>query len=134
MVDHLFFLAVGALGWGLSLATYRLVARWNGWPLGTAHTTVPAVTMTVGILSATAGLVFALARGPMHGGMVIFVFGVALAIFGPDFCASAPSRRCCWRRCRPPPCSSPAWPAHWASTPLTLVNGTMAASTVKSLL
>ncbi len=34
MVDHLFLLAVGALGWGLSLATYRLIARRNGWPLG----------------------------------------------------------------------------------------------------
>ncbi len=76
MVDLLFFLAVGAVGWGLSLATYRAVARWNGWPLGTAQTTVPALTMTVGILSAAIGLVFALARGPMHGGMVILVFGV----------------------------------------------------------
>ena len=85
MVDLLFFLAVGALGWGLSLATYRPVARWNGWPLGTAHTTVPAVTMTLGILSAAIGLVFALARGPMHGGMVILVFGAALAIFWSGF-------------------------------------------------
>ena len=27
MVDNLFLLAVAALGWGLSLATYRLFAR-----------------------------------------------------------------------------------------------------------
>jgi hypothetical protein len=69
----------------LSLATYRGVARWNGWPLGTAHSTVPALTMTIGILSAAIGLVFALARGPLHGGMVILVFGVALAIFWSGF-------------------------------------------------
>ncbi|MDP1639643.1 MAG: hypothetical protein Q8L61_01840 [Hyphomicrobium sp.] len=85
MVDGLFFLAVGALGWGLSLATYRAVARWNGWPLGTAQTTVPALTMTLGILSAATGLAFALARGPMHGGIVILVFGVALAVFWSGF-------------------------------------------------
>jgi hypothetical protein len=56
-------LAVGALGWGQSLATYRGLARRNGWPLGAAQATVPALTLILGILAAAAGLAFALARG-----------------------------------------------------------------------
>ena len=113
MVDLLFFMAVGALGWGLSLATYRPVARWNGWPVGTAHATVPAVTMTLGILSAAIGLIFALARGPMHGGMVILVFGVALAIFWSELSARRRAvGAAAGAAVGSPPSSSPVWPAH----------------------
>jgi hypothetical protein len=85
MVDHLFFLAVGALGWGLSLATYRPIAQANGWPLGAVQTGAPAVPLSLGVLSILAGLAFAAARGPMHGGLVILVFGLALAIFWSGF-------------------------------------------------
>jgi len=85
MVDHLFLLAVGALGWGLSLATYRPIAQLNGWPLGAAQASVPALTLSLGILSIAAGLAFAIARGPMHGGVVILVFGLALAVFWSGF-------------------------------------------------
>ena len=85
MVDHLFFLAVGALGWGLSLATYRPVAQLNGWPLGGAQSALPALTLATGVLSALIGLIFALARGPMHGGLVILLFGLALAAFWSGF-------------------------------------------------
>lgn len=85
MVDHLFFLAVGALGWGLSLATYRPVAQLNGWPLGAAQTALPALTLATGVVSALIGLVFALARGPLHGGLVILLFGLALAVFWSGF-------------------------------------------------
>ena len=63
MVDHLFFLAVGAIGWGLSLATYRPVAQLNGWPLGSAQTALPAMTTVFGVVSAAVGLVFAAALG-----------------------------------------------------------------------
>ena len=63
MVDLLFFLAVGALGWGLSLATYRSVAQLNGWPLGATQTALPALTLATGLLSALTGLIFAIARG-----------------------------------------------------------------------
>ena len=85
MVDLLFFLAVGALGWGLSLATYRPVAQLNGWPLGAAQTALPALTSATGLLSALTGLIFAIARGPMSGGFVIFLFGLALALFWSGF-------------------------------------------------
>ena len=85
MVDLLFFLAVGAIGWGLSLATYRPVAQLNGWPLGSAQTALPALTLGTGVLSALIGLIFALVRGPMHGGLVILLFGLALAAFWSGF-------------------------------------------------
>jgi hypothetical protein len=85
MVDLVFFLAVGALGWGLSLATYRPVARLNGWPLGAAQTALPALSLATGLLSAAIGLIFAIARGPMHGGLVILMFGLALAVFWSGF-------------------------------------------------
>lgn len=85
MVDVLFFLAVGALGWGGSLATYRSVAQRNGWPLGAAQTALPALTLATGVASALVGLIFAMARGPMHGGLVILLFGLALAVFWSGF-------------------------------------------------
>jgi hypothetical protein len=81
MVDLCFFLAVGALGWGLSLATYRELARYNGWPLGEAQTIAPVTVAIIGLASIASGLAFAMARGPLHGGLVIVIFGVALAIF-----------------------------------------------------
>jgi hypothetical protein len=67
MVDHLFLLAIGALGWGLSLATYRALAERNGWPMGVLQSEAPA------------------ARGGMHGGWVILVFGLALGLFWSGF-------------------------------------------------
>lgn len=85
MVDHLFLLAVGAIAWGLSLATYRLIALRNGWPLGAVQAAAPAVPVAVGILSLSIGLAFAAARGPTHGGLVIVVFGLGLALFWSGF-------------------------------------------------
>lgn len=85
MVDHLFLLAVGALGWGLSLATYRPIALKAGWPLGTAQAMLPALSLIVALVSIAAGLAFAIARGPLHGGLVIVIFGVGLAVFWIGF-------------------------------------------------
>lgn len=85
MVDHLFFLAVGALGWGLSLATYRTLATRKGWPMGALQAGQPAAALLLGLASLAAGIVFAAARGGMHGGWVIIVFGVALGIFWSGF-------------------------------------------------
>jgi len=84
-VDHHFLLAVGAIGWGLSLATYRPMAQLNGWPLGSAQSTLPAVTTSFGIVSAAVGLAFAAALGAQHGGLVILIFGVGVAIFWSGF-------------------------------------------------
>jgi hypothetical protein len=85
MVDHLFLLAIGALGWGLSLATYRALAERNGWPMGVLQSEAPTVTMLLGLLSFGAGLAYAAARGGMHGGWVILVFGLALGLFWSGF-------------------------------------------------
>ena len=68
---------------------YRLrpagLARRNGWPLGAARATEPALTLILGILAAAAGLAFALALGVLHGGLVVLIFGVALAVFWSGF-------------------------------------------------
>ena len=85
MIDHLFFLAVGALGWGLSLATYRALATRNGWPMGALQTGQPRAAMLLGLASLAIGIVFAVARGSVQGGWVIIVFGLGLGIFWSGF-------------------------------------------------
>jgi hypothetical protein len=85
MVDHLFLLAIAALGWGASLATYRALAARNGWPMGTLQAQQPAVPITLGVISLGLGIVFAAARGGMQGGWVILLFGLALAVFWTGF-------------------------------------------------
>jgi hypothetical protein len=61
--DLPFFLAVGAFGWGLSLATYRWFASRYDWPMGHWHRNRPALPILIGILAMAGGLLFALARG-----------------------------------------------------------------------
>jgi hypothetical protein len=85
VIDHLFFLAVGAIGWGLSLASYRAIAQMAGWPLGAAQERLPALTSTIALASIAAGLALAMARGPLTGGIVILIFGVGLAVFWSGF-------------------------------------------------
>lgn len=85
MVDNLFLLAVAALGLGLSLATYRLFARSNGWPMGALQADLPIVPVLIGLLGLTAGILFAVARGPEYGGWVIIAFGVLLAALWTGF-------------------------------------------------
>jgi hypothetical protein len=79
MVDNLFLLAVAALGWGLSLATYRLFARSNGWPMGTLQADLPFIPVLIGLVGLFAGLLFATARGADDGGWVIIAFGLGFA-------------------------------------------------------
>lgn len=85
MVDNLFLLAVASLGWGLSLATYRLFARSNGWPMGALHADLPVVPVLIGIFGLVAGLLFASARGADDGGWVIIAFGFVLAALWTGF-------------------------------------------------
>jgi hypothetical protein len=85
VVDPLFLLAVGAIAWGLSLATYRLIAARNGWPLGAVQAAAPAVPLAIGLVSLSVGLAYAASRGPTHGGLVIVLFGLALALFWSGF-------------------------------------------------
>ena len=85
MVDNLFLLAVASLGWGLSLCTYRLFARSNGWPIGALHADLPVVPVLIGIAGLFAGLLFASARGADDGGWVIIAFGFILAAVWTGF-------------------------------------------------
>jgi hypothetical protein len=85
MVDHLFLLAVAAIGWGLALTTYRELARFNGWPMGEALTVAPLTVTIIGLASIAPGLLLAMARGPLDGGVVIVLFGAALAVFWCGF-------------------------------------------------
>jgi hypothetical protein len=85
VVDHLFLLAVGALGWGLSLATYRELAELTGWPMGALQAERPAIPIGLGVASLAAAIAFAIARGGASGGWVIVLFGLALALFWSGF-------------------------------------------------
>jgi len=79
IIDNLFLLAVAALGWGLSLATYRLFARSRGWPMGALQAEAPFVPVLIGLAGLFAGLIFATARGAEDGGWVIIVLGLVFA-------------------------------------------------------
>ena len=85
MIDAFFLLAAGALGWGLSLATYRLFAVRNNWPMGQLHKDVPLIPVLVGVGALVVGLVFAAARGTEFGGWVIMGIGLLLAVFWTGF-------------------------------------------------
>lgn len=85
MIDERFLLAVAALGWGLSLATYRMFARRNSWPMGSLQAVLPAVPIVLGLAAFVAGLLFAAARGPQDGGWIILLFGMLLAVFWTGF-------------------------------------------------
>ncbi len=85
MIDNLFILAIAAFGWGLSLATYRMFARHNKWPMGTLHADLPAIPILIGIFALLAGTLFAAARGEDFGGWVIIGCGALLAFFWTGF-------------------------------------------------
>ena len=85
MIDNLFLLAVAAFGWGLSLATYRLFARTNAWPMGALQSDLPIVPVLLGLLALAAGFMFAVARGTDEGGWVIIAFGMLLAVVWTGF-------------------------------------------------
>ena len=88
LIDLGFVLAVIALGSGLSLASYRLVAvRW-GWPMGAWHRERPTLPVLVGAACMLVAAAYALARG--YGGYVLSaslipVFGGAWAAFWTGF-------------------------------------------------
>lgn len=85
MIDNLLLLAIGAFGWGLSLASYRLFARRKSWPMGALHADLPAVPVVIGLFALVAASGFAAARGPEAGGLVIGISGLLLAVFWTGF-------------------------------------------------
>jgi hypothetical protein len=85
MIDNLFLLAVAALGWGLSLLTYRLVAMRQQWPMGALHLDFPAVPVLIGAVCIIVAVFFASTRVVDAGGWIIVLFGILLAIFWTGF-------------------------------------------------
>ena len=85
MIDNLFLLAVAALGWGLSLATYSIVARRQEWPMGALQIDFPAVPVLIVLFAILNALWFAATRGTEAGGWVIVLFGILLAVFWTGF-------------------------------------------------
>lgn len=81
-LDLLYFLAVAAIGLGLSLMTYRWFAMRYDWPMGTWHRNRPGLPILLGILSVLVGLFFAYGRTQhdLVSGWSIVVVGVLLAI------------------------------------------------------
>jgi hypothetical protein len=88
VVDLGFVLAVVAIGWGLSLATYRLVAsRWD-WPMGTWQEQRQQLPIVIGAVTTAVAAFYAFSRG--YGGYVLSatlipVFGLAWATFWTGF-------------------------------------------------
>ena len=87
-VDIPFYLAVAAIGFGLSLMTYRFFARHYEWPMGAWHASHPSLPTTIGLLSLVVGSLFAAARwadGGIYASAAIGAFGFALAVFWTSF-------------------------------------------------
>lgn len=87
-VDLPFYLAVAAIGFGLSLMTYRMFARHYEWPMGAWHENHPTLPFLIGFLSLLVGTLFATARwfdGGLYASAAIGAFGVALAILWTSF-------------------------------------------------
>ena len=71
MFDNLSYLAMMAFGFGLSLATYRLFAMRNSWPMGAFHADLPAVPIMIGLVSLVAGVLFAASVGDARGWLIV---------------------------------------------------------------
>jgi len=84
-VDVLFLLAAAAIGLGLSLATYRIFAVQNEWPMGELQRNKPLVPILLGVFALVIGFLFAAARGPEFGGWWIIGAGVVFAVFWTGF-------------------------------------------------
>lgn len=79
MFDNLFYLASMAIGFGITLATYRLFAFRNKWPMGALHADLPAIPIMMGLVSIVVGVMFATFRADV-GGWFIVALGFLIAI------------------------------------------------------
>lgn len=87
-IDFGLLLAVGAFGWGLSLATYRAMATQFDWPMGLWHLTRPRLPIVAGTACIVLAMLLALSRG-MGGhyasAWAIPVLGAAWGVFWTGF-------------------------------------------------
>ncbi len=84
-VDTSFVLAILAFGWGLSLATYRMLAQYYGWPMGKLQAEIPVIPVLLGLACVTVAFVAATARGSEAGGWLIIAAGLSFAVFWTGF-------------------------------------------------
>lgn len=84
-IDPLFLGAVGAFGWGASLAGYRLVATRVGWPMGTVQARAPALTIGLGVVCMIAAGFDCLDRIDQPGVATLAVLGSLFAVFWIGF-------------------------------------------------
>lgn len=88
VADVGFILAVGALGWGLSLVTYRALATQQRWPMGAWHARVPQLPIAIGAVCMMLAVWVATQRidsGDGTSGWLILLFGLAWAVFWTGF-------------------------------------------------
>ena len=83
--DVLFLAAFLTLGLGLSLATYRIFAVRNDWPMGELHANKPLVPILLGVFAIAIAVLFAgdrqSAPGSEFDGWWIFICGLVFAFF-----------------------------------------------------
>ena len=122
-LDLPFFAAALAFGWGLSLATYRIFAVRNDWPMGELHANKPLVPVLLGVFALAIAFLFAAFRAATPatelGGWWILPAGLLWAFFwtgfpspnltgGPRLTSSRCQRPAAWRSSAPTPPSSGA--------------------------
>ena len=78
-VDPMFVIATSAFAWGLSLATYRWFALYNGWPMGEWQAHRPGLPIAIGLFAVLFAMLFAVARGGSTM-MVVPLIGTLSAI------------------------------------------------------
>ena len=76
----LFAAATVALGLGLALANYRIVAYRYDWPMGYWHKHTPAAPVVLGMFCFIIGLLYAASRGLDGEGLAIIAAGLLLAV------------------------------------------------------
>ena len=87
-VDLPFYLAIAAIGFGLSLMTYRLFADHYEWPMGKWQQDHHSLPVIIGLASLVIGAMFATSRwfdGGIFAASAIGAFGLALAILWTGF-------------------------------------------------
>lgn len=88
-LDLPFFAATLAFGWGLSLATYRIFAVRNDWPMGELHAEKPLVPILLGVFALAIAFLFAMFRAATPasemGGWWILPAGLLWAVFWTGF-------------------------------------------------